>query len=170
MTKRRVYDDEGNPQFVTFSCYKRRKLLDPDICKRIVIGVMNMELVRRKGVCSAFVIMPNHVHAIFWFPVPRQLSGFMDKWKELSSRKIAAAYQKHFPEYWSSAGEETAVWQARYYGFNLFSDRKFNEKVEYIHNNPVRAGLVKVQSDWKWSSARFYQLGEQVGVPLSWPP
>jgi putative transposase len=37
-----------------------------------------------------------------------------------------------------------------------------------MHLNPVRAKLVERAIDWKWSSARFYELGDCVGVPLQW--
>jgi putative transposase len=62
------------------------------------------------------------------------------------------------------------VWQARYYGFNLWSRQKLDEKLEYIHLNPVRAGLVEKAVEWKWSSARWYEIGKSAGLPISWPP
>ena len=42
-----------------------------------------------------------------------------------------------------------------------------NEKIEYMHNNPVEAKLVEYALDWNWSSARFYELGEAVGVTIA---
>jgi putative transposase len=59
-----------------------------------------------------------------------------------------------------------AVWQRRYYDFNIFTEAKLDEKLEYMHMNPVRAGLVEKAIDWPWSSARFYLLGRPVGVPV----
>jgi putative transposase len=56
---RRIYDSEGHAQFVTFSCYRRRRLLDDDRCKRIVIGTLGAELAKRNGVCIGFVVMPD---------------------------------------------------------------------------------------------------------------
>jgi putative transposase len=40
------------------------------------------------------------------------------------------------------------------------------EKVDYIHLNPVRRGLVAAPDDWTWSSARHYATGEQCGVEI----
>jgi putative transposase len=37
-----------------------------------------------------------------------------------------------------------------------------------MHLNPVRAGLVQRAVDWRYSSARYYELGRSVGVPLEW--
>jgi putative transposase len=47
-------------------------------------------------------------------------------------------------------------WQARYYDFNLWSERKFTEKLRYIHRNPVKRGLVQRPEDWACSSFRHY--------------
>jgi len=170
MPKRRIHGEGTYAHYVTFSCYKRRQLLGPDVCKRIAIGTLGSQLARQKGICAGFVVMPNHVHAMVWFPEEYQISPFMDKWKELSSKQIKDVYSRQFTAYWSKLGSDDPVWQPRYYGFNVYTERKLQEKVEYMHNNPVRAGLVKDVCDWPWSSARHWIFGKSVGVPLSWPP
>ncbi len=53
-----------------------------------------------------------------------------------------------------------AFWQIRYYDFNVFRQRKYVEKLRYIHRNPVKRGLVKSPELWRWSSFRDYWLGE----------
>ena len=60
------------------------------------------------------------------------------------------------------------LWQRRYYCFEIYSEAKLEEKLRYIHLNPVRAGLVEKTVDWKWSSARWYEQGNSVGVGLGW--
>jgi len=64
--------------------------------------------------------------------------------------------------------QPAAFWQRRYYDFNVFRERKHMEKLRYIHRNPVKRGLVKSPELWRWSSLRFYQIGEngvvKVGV------
>jgi putative transposase len=52
-----------------------------------------------------------------------------------------------------------SFWQARYYDFNVWSERKFVEKLRYIHRNPVTRGLVERPGDWLWSSFRHYSTG-----------
>ena len=85
MISKRVYDRDGDSHFVTFSCYQRRRLLDHDDAKLIVIDILNDQLNRQRGRCVGFVVMPDHVHAIVWFPLPDQLSYFMKQWKQRSS-------------------------------------------------------------------------------------
>ena len=62
------------------------------------------------------------------------------------------------------------VWTTlrKYYAFQIYSRQKLEENLNYIHQNPVRAGLVDHAADWRWSSARYYEAGRTVGVPISW--
>src|SRR5208283_972360 len=130
MPKLRIHSEGTFAHYVTFSCYKRRHLLNPDVCKRIVIGALGSQLARQKGICVGFVVMLDHVHALVWFPEEYQISQCMDKWKELSSKQIAAVYVRQFSSYWSKLDSNDPVWQPRYYGFNVFTERKLHEKVE----------------------------------------
>ena len=50
----------------------------------------------------------------------------------------------------------------------MYSDDKVREKLIYMHENPVRAGLVARPCDWPFSSARYYEQGRSVGVPIGW--
>ena len=51
-------------------------------------------------------------------------------------------------------------WQPRFYDFNLYSSHKVRQKLEYMHANPVKRGLVKNPGAWMWSSFLFYERGE----------
>ena len=52
-------------------------------------------------------------------------------------------------------------WQPRFYDFNVYSARKVREKLEYMHANPVKRGLVKRPGEWVWSSFTSYATGER---------
>jgi putative transposase len=43
---------------------------------------------------------------------------------------------------------------------NIWTPKKRDEKLNYMHNNPVKRGLVKEPGDWPWSSWRFYFLND----------
>ena len=115
MSKRRVHAEGTYAHYVTFSCYKRRHLLGPDHCKKVVIGALGNKLRHFNGVCAGFVVMPDHVHSLDWFPEEFQISGFMDKWKEVSSKSIEGIYARQFPNYNESREAGETVWQDRYY-------------------------------------------------------
>jgi putative transposase len=66
--------------------------------------------------------------------------------------------------------EHTPFWQKRYYDFNVFSESKRVEKLEYMHWNSVRRGLVETVDQWPWSSYQNYCSGGEghVKVALEW--
>lgn len=92
MPERRIFGEGTYVHYVTFSCYKRRKLLNFDLCKKVVIGTLGTQLQRQNGRFLGFSIMPDHVHAMVWFPDEHQISLCMNKWKELTSKQIAGHY------------------------------------------------------------------------------
>jgi putative transposase len=170
MADRRVFDTQRHVHFVTFSCYKRRRYLKTDMAKRIVIGHLGSRLKWQNGLCLGYVIMPDHAHTLIWFHETGQLSLFMNKWKDQTSQSLKELFRTRFPQYWSEVNETDPVWQPRYYGFNVWSRKKVEEKLNYMHANPVRAGLVESPAQWPWSSARWYLEGRTVGLPIQWPP
>ncbi len=58
-------------------------------------------------------------------------------------------------------------WQPRFYDFNVYSRSKHTEKLNYMHQNPVKRGLVSQPEEWKWSSYRFYAEGQVGTVKLN---
>ena len=52
------------------------------------------------------------------------------------------------------------LWQRRYVPFNVFTEKKRIEKLNYMHNNPAKRRLVSSPDQWPWSSFRFYYLND----------
>jgi putative transposase len=90
-----------------------------------------------------FVIMPEHIHLLVGcVNGGNQLSKFMQTLKSLSARKL-------FPRIGT-------IWARRFDDLVVLSDKQYRIKLKYIHDNPVRRGLVNEPTDWRWSSARFW--------------
>ncbi|WP_397569244.1 hypothetical protein [Schlesneria sp. T3-172] len=102
---------------------------------------MGSRLAQHQGPCLGFVIMPDLVHALIWFPETWQLSPFMNKWKELTSKSLKTVLHRGFQSDWSQIDSTEPIWQARDYGFNIGSRAKVEEKRDDRHINPVRAGV-----------------------------
>jgi len=132
------------------------------------LETLQEHLISHQGKCSGFVIMPNHVHAILFGDADYNLSRFIQFWKKTSSYRIGLFYREYMEKYREFCPQECPIWQPRYYDFNIESDKKHNEKLDYMHANPVVAGLCEAESSWLWSSARFYERHEGVGVTLSY--
>lgn len=168
MSHRRIYDQEKHAQFVTFSCYHRRRLLDCEPLRDALLELLAQKLTEYCGICSGYVVMPDHVHTIVWFEAPGELSRFMKSWKQTSSQKLKKMLRGVAPRFASKIPMADPFWQPKYYPFNLYSQQKAEEKLDYMHKNPVTAGLVQRAIDWKWSSARYFLLNEPSVVPLEW--
>lgn len=97
--------------------------------------------------------MPEHVHLLISEPERKTLSIVIQMLKQITSRKLKPAGMLHF-------------WQVRYYDFPVWSEAKRVEKLRYIHNNPVKRGLVERPEDWRWSSFRQWANGEEGNVEV----
>ena len=91
------------------------------------------------------MFLPDHWHAIFFPPHPLTISDVMESIKVGSTRRV------NIPR-----AERGLLWQPRFFDRALRTVKEYNEKVEYIHLNPVKAGLVKRPEDWPWSSVHDY--------------
>jgi putative transposase len=147
------WQEAGNLHFVTFSCYQRKGYLGTGAARdlfEVVLG--RMSYCYRFDVIG-YVLMPEHVHLLVSEPEKELLSV------GLQAVKLAV----------SKRSKERPFWSARYYDFNVFTEAKRVEKLDYMHRNPVKRGLVDSPEDWKWSSCRFYQTGDQGRVKIvSW--
>jgi putative transposase len=94
-----------------------------------------------------YVVMPEHVHLLVNEPERGTLAQAMQPLKQGVARRLALRAADPF-------------WEARYYDFNVWSEKKFVEKLRYIHRNPVQRGLVARPEDWRWSSFRHYATGD----------
>jgi len=109
---------------------------------------------RRQGFrLTAWVFLPDHWHAILYPPYPLTVSQAM-KAVKLSSMILLNRRR----------GEAAELWQGRFFDRALRTVQEYNEKVEYLHLNPLRRGLVSRPQDWRWSSVLEYSgvdAGEQ---------
>jgi putative transposase len=172
-TPRQIFDIEGHAHFITFSCFHHLPLLSRDRCKQIVLGQLDFWSSKDGVGVVGYVIMPNHVHALLRPVSVGRLSAFMKHWKEKSSDQISGFLglgterdSTPFGKRCRDTNGVLHVWQARYYGFNIYTLEKAIEKLQYMHNNPVRAGLVQDACDWKWSTAAHFLKGARVPVKL----
>ena len=104
--------------------------------------------------------MPEHVHLLLSEPARGTPSGVCHKLKLRVSRRMRKRRKKAPGGQLSLRFEESreplrAFWQARFYDFNVYNERKKNEKLEYMHANPVERKLVSHPKDWPWSSWAF---------------
>jgi putative transposase len=112
-----------------------------------------------------YVVMPSHIHLFLGLDDYASLPRFMQDFKSLSSRRIRCLDLGNFHRQLTKDGR-FSLWMRRFDDVILYSDKQFRRKLEYIHNNPVRAGLVNVATEWKYSSARDWLEGVPGLIPL----
>lgn len=110
------------------------------------------------SICG-YVLMPSHLHALLGVPRIEQLSEVMKAVKTLTSRQMKVLVDEDLRRSFSRNGE-FVFWKRRFDDLVVWSEKQFAIKLEYIHNNPVKAGLVARAEDYPYSSARDWLLGE----------
>ncbi len=113
----------------------------------------------------AYVIMPNHIHTILGANNDN-ISDILRDYKQYTSRKITETLRQRgkarMLSLFKSAskragkGNQYKVWQSGSHPQLMDYDEKLFQKIEYIHNNPVRKGFVEDPENWAYSSARNY--------------
>lgn len=124
----------------------------------------------------AFVFMSNHIHLIASCKPPFELTQVMRDWKRHSARQILNYLEdEKRPEsrrFWikrlfsffaigKKYKQEYQVWQHDNHPIELYSPDVIEQKLQYIHLNPVKAGWVCLPEHWKYSSAGFYEAVRQ---------
>jgi len=138
------------------SAFRHFQLLPPRPTAGYTRGTLHLERVRKwYGLyVTGYVVMPEHVHLLISEPERASLAVAIQMLKQIVS------YQLH------KLAAGGPFWQARYYDFNVWSERKRIEKLRYIHRNPVKRGLVESPEQWAWSSFRHYISGVEGMVEI----
>jgi len=127
----------------------------------------------------AWCIMPNHVHVLIEPLV--DLAGLVQGWKSYTARWILGKNEQLALKIPASG----QLWMREYWDRYIRDAEHYQKAVEYIHRNPVKAGLCHCAEDWPWSSAfpgnadpgnadvpvgrNMNKAGEDVGASRSFP-
>ncbi|MFU8828315.1 MAG: REP-associated tyrosine transposase [Phycisphaerales bacterium] len=152
------FECPGHIRFLTWACYKHMPLLRGERARDVVLRQVFEARSEYGFQLFAWVIMPDHVHMLLRPDLDRAaVPDILRRIKEPSAREILAEWRTRNAgvlDRLVSRRGTTHFWQ-RGGGFdrNIFSRKEFEEKLEYIHSNPVRAKLAKGTGAWRWSSA-----------------
>jgi putative transposase len=104
---------------------------------------------------AGYVLMPGHLHLVLFIPGSK-LSDFMRDFKKFIAQKVIKDLKVNM----------STVWKPRYDRVVIYSEKVLRQKLNYIHHNPVKSGLVQNAEDWQWSSARNYASDNQGPIPV----
>lgn len=141
--RRKHIEDELNKGYG--SCLLR----DKDLAKIVVDAWAFFDGKRYDLV--AYVVMPNHVHVLIKTYKGFPLSDVIHSWKSFTAHEIKTCLEKR-----GGCGRDARapIWQRDYFDRFIRDERHFAQAINYIHENPVKAGLCSHATEWPWSSAR----------------
>jgi len=152
------------PQYFTATIYEWKHVLADDDCKDIITDSLRFMVTNKWIELNAFVIMSNHIHVIwqplFGFSPAKIHSSFM----KYTAQQLKRILEKRNNPLLSSllVNKEDRiyqVWKRRPLSIELSTPAVFDQKLDYIHYNPVKAGLCVYPEDYYYSSAAFYRNG-----------
>jgi putative transposase len=151
--------------FITCSCYRRLPLFASARAKNLFVKILGEVRDRYGFSLAGYVVMPNHIHLLISEPAQGTPSTVMQVLKQRVSRRIRRTPRKTIPSPqlrlpFRNAHVLPQFWQPRFYDFNVWSQTKFVEKLQYMHMNPLKRNLVAHPRDWPWSSFSFYASKE----------
>ena len=169
---RRVYG-LGYLHFITFSCYRRLRFLGAAGRRDLFLRILEQVRRRYRFVVVGYVAMPEHVHLLVSEPERGNPGTVVQVVKQRFARAVLRELRHGkvagHGALWQGAEGEGHVWQARFYDFVVHTKRKRMEKLHYLHQNPVKRGLVLEAEQWRWSSFRDYVRDEGGPVLVNEP-
>jgi putative transposase len=175
------FNIEGDAHFLTFSCFKRQPFLKSDRSLNWLGDSVTRACLLHEYHLWGYVFMPEHVHLLVKpIPTDYDVSRFLLSIKESVTRK-AIGYRntsgkpehvwEPFLDIHDSGKVHFRFWQrGAGYDRNLWNAEEIREKLNYMHNNPVKRELCQTPLDWQWSSARYYETGEEGPIKVATAP
>ena len=148
--------------------------------KMFVVDSLAKYLKKYQVSLYGYVIMPNHIHCLISAPTAEGVKRCMQQTLRDSSLKIRHALEEVLHTQYASQAQQIldvfarhangkakyAVWKEQARGIPVWSEKVFRVKLNYIHDNPVRWGLVTDPAEYLFSSYRSVYSGEEGRLPI----
>jgi REP-associated tyrosine transposase len=168
------FRDSGHCHELTFSTYCRQPLLTNNLWRTMLCQSIDLAAKRHRYRTIAFVLMPEHVHLLTY---PEAEAAGIDELLKAIKRPFSFRIKQLLIQSKSQLLDKLTIrqrpdvttfrfWQeGPGYDRNLTHAKSVLQAIDYLHNNPVRRGLVRRAVDWRWSSARHYLLPDPAVDP-----
>ena len=144
--------DEPATFFITKCLFPKKPIIDRQAAE-VIVSALAFAVQKQRIYLRAFVVMPDHWHALFALHEPWTLPKFMHDFMSYVGGRTA----KLLSHYKMS-------WQDTYYDTFVKTAKQFEYVAEYIELNPVTKGLVERPEQWEGSSANRRDL-----ITEPWP-
>lgn len=175
MSRKYKFYESCKSHFVSFATVDWVDLFTRRIYFEIVTESLSYCINNKGLIVNAWCIMTNHVHLIIRSE-SAELSDIMRDMKKYTSKKLVKMIRQDPREsrknrllgIFKQAGEANSnnsffqVWQQHNHPIELSTNQMSDQRLDYLHMNPAKAGFVERPQDWLYSSARNYT--EQKGM------
>lgn len=160
--------DQEALHYVTFQVVNWVDLFTRKVYRDIVIDSLKFCQTNKGLEIYAFIVMSNHIHLLIRSDIGK-LSDTIREFKSFTAKQILLAINTEsesrrewmlnlfeFAAKQHKRNEKYQVWTHENHAELIYSDNFIFQKINYIHDNPVRAGIVENQEDYLYSSARCF--------------
>jgi putative transposase len=159
-------------EFLTVTCLEWKHVLAEDRYKDIITDSLTYLAKSNRVYVYAFVIMSNHFHLIWQMVGEHRRANVQRDFLKYISQQILKVMKREKSELLgellvNAKDRKYQVWERNSLSVPLWTPKVFEQKLDYIHNNPVQAGLCKFPEDYNYSSAQFYERNEKDWVFLT---
>lgn len=169
MSRKYKFHNPSAPYFISFATVDWIDVFTREKYCNIILDSLDFCRKNKGMQIYAYCIMPSHIHLVFR-AIDENPSDLIRDLKGFTSKQIIKAIREHeresrkkwLLEMFLKAGAKNSnvkkyqFWQQNNKPIELWSNKVIEQKINYIHNNPVTSGHVVNPFDWKYSSARNY--------------
>ena len=162
-TRYRIFKEDTTPYFITATTVNWLPLFSNPAIAQIIFDSLKFLQEQKRLYIIAYVLMENHIHLVaFSDHLAKELGDF----KSFTARQCIDYYQQQgndfvlkqleFHKLPSHKDRDYQFWQEGVHPQQIQNETMLQQKVDYIHYNPIRRGYVDKATDWRYSSARNY--------------
>ena len=179
MSSKYKIGEDAIPHFVTFTVVGWVDVFSREQYKEILVQSLNYSIKQKGLLLHAWVIMTNHVHLIVSSDTVK-IADIIRDVKKYTSKQIIKAIQgneKDSRKEWmlnifsftgknNNNNKDFQFWKQDYHPIELNTNEKMKQRLNYLHQNPVRSGIVWEPQQYKYSSALDYYSNQHGLVPI----
>lgn len=169
MSRKYKFYDSEYAHFVSFATVDWTDLFTRRVYFEVITKSLSYCIAHKGLILNAWCIMTNHLHLIIRSET-NELQNIMRDMKKFTSKKLIEGIRNNpqesrkerFLNIFKKAGQQNSnnsyyqLWQQHNHPIELSTNKKLNQRLDYLHMNPVKAGFVTRPEDWFYSSAKRY--------------
>jgi len=147
-----------HPEFITVTCLNWIPVLETKEHKNIILESLDFLVKNGRVKVSGFVLMDTHFHLIWQVMGDHKREDVQRDFLRFTAQQILKNLRNSNSQllnklYVESKDRKYQVWERNSLSVELYNSKAMIQKLEYIHSNPVQAGLCTLPEDYEYSSA-----------------